>query len=118
MKQLCFILFLGLSISAYAQQDNRCLPLKVKRKDLNIADSARGITLYCGRRPVNPNPKPVLVIDQKRIPLDQLASLNPDDILSVNILKGEKAILLYGPDGANGAIIVVTKCEPRHVPAL
>jgi len=35
--------------------------------------------------------------------------INPDDIESVNILKGPAAAALYGVRGANGAIIITTK---------
>lgn len=35
--------------------------------------------------------------------------INPDDIASVNVLKGAAATALYGVDGANGVIIITTK---------
>lgn len=38
-----------------------------------------------------------------------LNDLNPDDIESVNVLKGPAAAALYGQRGANGAIIITTK---------
>ncbi len=38
-----------------------------------------------------------------------LNDLNPDDIESVNVLKGPGASALYGQRGANGAIIITTK---------
>lgn len=38
-----------------------------------------------------------------------LNDLNPDDIESVNVLKGPGAAALYGQRGANGAIIITTK---------
>jgi len=38
-----------------------------------------------------------------------LNSLNPDDIESINVLKGPTAAALYGARGANGVILVVTK---------
>jgi TonB-linked SusC/RagA family outer membrane protein len=37
------------------------------------------------------------------------ADLNPDDIESINILKGPNAAALYGSRGANGVVIVTTK---------
>ncbi|GGG73430.1 SusC/RagA family TonB-linked outer membrane protein [Parapedobacter pyrenivorans] len=40
---------------------------------------------------------------------DGAANLNPDDIESVNILKGATAAALYGSRAANGAIVVTTK---------
>src|SRR5665213_1027482 len=38
-----------------------------------------------------------------------LNTINPDDIASVNILKGPTAAALYGARGANGVILITTK---------
>ncbi len=35
--------------------------------------------------------------------------INPDDIASVEILKGAKASVLYGSEGANGVVLITTK---------
>jgi TonB-linked SusC/RagA family outer membrane protein len=40
--------------------------------------------------------------------------LNPEDIESVNVLKGPAAAALYGQRGANGAIIITTKSGATH----
>ncbi len=40
---------------------------------------------------------------------DILSTLNADDILSINVLKGASASALYGSQGANGAIMITTK---------
>jgi TonB-dependent SusC/RagA subfamily outer membrane receptor len=40
---------------------------------------------------------------------NRMADLNPDDIESMNILKGAAATALYGQRAANGAIIITTK---------
>jgi len=40
---------------------------------------------------------------------DILSSINPDDIQSINVLKGASASALYGSQGANGAIMITTK---------
>jgi TonB-linked SusC/RagA family outer membrane protein len=37
------------------------------------------------------------------------ANINPDDIVSINVLKGPTAAALYGSSAANGAIIITTK---------
>ncbi len=38
-----------------------------------------------------------------------LGDINPNDIESVNILKGASSVTLYGSKGSNGAIIITTK---------
>ncbi len=40
---------------------------------------------------------------------DPLSSINPDDIESINVLKGANAAALYGSVAANGAIMITTK---------
>ena len=40
---------------------------------------------------------------------DILSTMNPDDIESINILKGASASALYGSQGSNGVIIITTK---------
>ena len=40
---------------------------------------------------------------------DGLSQLNPDDIESISILKGANAAILYGSQGANGVVVIVTK---------
>jgi len=40
---------------------------------------------------------------------DGLSQLNPDDIESLNILKGANASILYGSQGANGVVLITTK---------
>ncbi|MDV7696904.1 SusC/RagA family TonB-linked outer membrane protein [Chryseobacterium soli] len=42
-------------------------------------------------------------------PGDVLSSINPDDIESINFLKGASASALYGSAGGNGAILITTK---------
>ncbi len=42
--------------------------------------------------------------------------INPDDIASINILKGAAASALYGIDAANGVIIITTKKGINGVP--
>ena len=40
---------------------------------------------------------------------DGIANLNPDDIETMNILKGPAAAALYGSEAANGVILITTK---------
>jgi TonB-linked SusC/RagA family outer membrane protein len=42
-------------------------------------------------------------------PSNRLADINPDDIESINILKGPSAAVLYGSRASAGAIIITTK---------
>lgn len=40
---------------------------------------------------------------------DALSNLNPEDIASINVLKGASAAALYGSQAANGVVLVTTK---------
>lgn len=40
---------------------------------------------------------------------NRLADINPDDIASINVLKGGAATALYGLRGANGVVVITTK---------
>ncbi len=40
---------------------------------------------------------------------DGLSSINPEDIETINILRGANAAILYGSQGANGVILITTK---------
>ena len=43
------------------------------------------------------------------VPANPLASLNPNDIASIEILKDASATSIYGSRGANGVVIITTK---------
>ncbi|WP_421827762.1 TonB family protein [Larkinella sp.] len=62
----------------------------------------------------DPDKKPLFVVDGKRrtassLKPEPLADVNPNDIHSINVLKGESATTLYGDEGKNGVIQVKTK---------
>lgn len=52
---------------------------------------------------------PLILIDGFEASTTDLARLEPDNIESFSILKDASATVLYGPRGANGIIMVVTK---------
>ncbi|HRE51049.1 MAG TPA: TonB-dependent receptor [Flavitalea sp.] len=47
------------------------------------------------------------------VPNDPLASLNPADIESINILKDASATSIYGARGSNGVVLITTKMGQR-----
>ncbi|MEO6173952.1 MAG: MG2 domain-containing protein [Flavobacterium circumlabens] len=50
---------------------------------------------------------PLLILDGEVV--SDIKSINPADIISMDVLKGDKATALYGSKGANGVIIITTK---------
>ncbi len=72
-----------------------------------------------GNKSVTRNNQPLIIIDGIQISQDGggLTGINPDDVQSMNVLKGSAASAIYGSAAENGAIIVTTKKgksgEPR-----
>lgn len=61
-----------------------------------------------GNRSINGSSQPLYVIDGVPIGGD-ISDISPDDIASINVLKGGNAAALYGSRANNGAIIITTK---------
>ncbi|MDZ4810294.1 MAG: TonB-dependent receptor plug domain-containing protein [Bacteroidota bacterium] len=64
-----------------------------------------------GIRSLTGNNQPMLILDGVPIALAYISSINPNDITDVTILKSASATAIYGPDGANGALVITTKKE-------
>ena len=71
-----------------------------------------------GIRSLTGNNQPMLILDGVPIALGYLSSINPNDIVDVNLLKGAGATAIYGPDGVNGALVVTTKKGSRTKPQI
>ncbi|MEY3208614.1 MAG: hypothetical protein RL064_645 [Bacteroidota bacterium] len=57
----------------------------------------------------------LIMVDGKKVSEEQMKKINPNDIVSVNVLKGEKAVT-YGAAGSNGVILIQTKFGPPPPP--
>ncbi|WP_234735827.1 SusC/RagA family TonB-linked outer membrane protein [Tellurirhabdus bombi] len=87
----------------------------------NGAPGASSRMLIRGASSIGSNNQPLFVVDG--VPIDNgnygsgtgvdygngAASLNPDDIESVSVLKGPSAAALYGSRGANGVVLITLK---------
>lgn len=67
-----------------------------------------------GIRSLTGNNQPMLILDGLPVPLSLMNSINPNNILNVTILKSAAATAIYGPDGANGALVVTSKKGNRY----
>jgi len=68
-----------------------------------------------GNRSFAGNNQALLVLDGVVAPLSYLNSINPNDVESVNVLKGANAAALYGSEASNGVLIVTTKHGVKDV---
>jgi TonB-dependent SusC/RagA subfamily outer membrane receptor len=55
--------------------------------------------------------KPLIVLDgvEKGFGMDVISTIKPQDIKSIEVLKEQSAMSLYGDKGKNGVIIITTK---------
>jgi TonB-linked SusC/RagA family outer membrane protein len=60
----------------------------------------------------------LVVLDGVPVSASYLNSVNPNDIASVNVLKGASASSLYGNDASNGVLVVTTKRGAGNVPII
>jgi TonB family protein len=58
--------------------------------------------------------KAIIFVNGEKISAEKLASINPADIQSMNVLKGEHAITKYGKEGEHGAIEIITKTTSHN----
>ena len=114
---------------AKAKELNVANSLSGRVAGLNITRTASGLggtsrVVLRGDRSITGNNQALIVIDG--VPMDNsnysagnanggrdgsdgLSSVNPDDIESINVLRGASATALYGSRAANGALIITTR---------
>ena len=71
-----------------------------------------------GNRSITGDNQALLVVDDIQVPTSFIGTLNPNDVESVNILKGSSASALYGSSASNGVIIITTKKGTRGKPII
>lgn len=69
--------------------------------DPDVQVNLRGIRSHSG------NNSPLYVVDG--VPVPDINRLNPNDIESINVLKGANAAAVYGSEGVNGVLMITTK---------
>jgi len=59
---------------------------------------------------------PIYVVDGTIVPSS--GDINPDDIDNITVYQGPASAALFGPDGANGAIVITTKTARKNTPGV
>ncbi len=76
----------------------------------NSGNPTAGSTMLIrGIGSINASNSPLFVIDGMPSPNADFASMNPNDIESISILKDASATSIYGSRGSNGVILITTK---------
>ncbi len=82
--------------------------------------SGDALVIIRGNRSISNGNQPLIVMDG--IPYSTggggLSGINPDDVQSINVLKGPSASALYGSAANNGVIVVTTKKAGNGVPKI
>ncbi len=97
-----------------ANPTNLANGLTAKVSGLQISTVNNGVNpgvsiILRGNRSLLGNNQALLVVDGVITPQDFLATINPNDVESTNILKGPSAAATYGSDASNGVLIVNLK---------
>ncbi|RZJ70030.1 alpha-2-macroglobulin family protein [Flavobacterium sp.] len=62
-----------------------------------------------GNRSTSADNSALVVIDGKITSMAEFQAMNPDDIVSISVIKGAQGAALYGSQGANGVVVVSSK---------
>jgi TonB family protein len=74
-----------------------------------IVISSSNSTMFGGKRPL-------YVVDGKVMKTDKdFEKLNPIDIMTMSVLKGEEATKVYGEEGRNGVVVIETKKARKYI---
>ncbi len=83
--------------------------LQGRASGVQIQSSEKSTIIIRGNSSVNVGSSPLYVIDGEIASEDELNWLQPDEIASTNIIKGEHATGLYGNRAKDGVIVITTK---------
>jgi len=64
--------------------------------------------------PHDDNKKPLVILDGKKIPFEEMDNIDPKSIESMSVLKDKTATEMYGEEGKNGVIIIETKSYTKQ----
>jgi len=104
MKTIVALLLIVMPTLLQAQKNKKIDDKKVVTTSSETFNQSKALFIVDGVR-MQPNDS-----------LNNLDSINPDNIASVSVLKGEQAILQYGEAGKDGVILVTTKTSFKMEP--
>ena len=90
------------------------LPMKIKELDVKketalAADTTVPEKITGKSIATNSSDGPLYIVDGKMVSKSDADKINPNDIKSVDVLKGESATAAYGDKGKNGVVKITTK---------
>ncbi|MDX8570928.1 von Willebrand factor type A domain-containing protein [Elizabethkingia sp. HX QKY] len=107
IKEVTLVGFKAQKKQAIAQNEGIISPaLGIKRSPVNT--DMNNVVIRGVSTPSQTN-EPLYVMNGEVVNNNYLKALPPNNIESINVLKGEKATALYGTKAANGVIVITTK---------
>ena len=85
--------------------------VKIRKSENKFAENQNSVKI----RDRESDKHPLYVVDG--IETDNIEAINPEDIQSINVIKGEAATKLYGEKGKNGVVQITTKTNANAFPA-
>ena len=73
-----------------------------------LNDSSGRVIHFCAQSLV-PGKHPLYVVDGTICGSLKINNIDPDDIKEIKVLQAKEATIIYGTEGANGAILLFTK---------
>ena len=64
-----------------------------------------------GERSINGSNEPLILVDG--MVMDDISTISPDEVKSIDVLKDASSTALYGSRGANGVILITTRNSNR-----
>lgn len=103
MKIIVALLLIAMPVLLQAQKNKKINDTKVVIMSSETMSQSKALFILNGV--IQPNDS-----------INNPDSMNPDNIESINVVKGEQAILQYGEAGKNGVILVTTKTPVKKEP--
>ncbi|OCA79837.1 hypothetical protein BBH99_05165 [Chryseobacterium contaminans] len=74
----------------------------------------RNPSVRIGAPVLTPENRPLVLLDGKKISLEELRVINPETIETVNSLSAKDAVEKYGKEAKNGVIVITTKKKKKR----
>lgn len=121
------LLLLFISTPLFAQEEGLIDPKSViiASQDMALERSKQeerailnSVVITCQASASPKKTDPLYIMDGKILKQNKIGDIKPEDIESITVLKGVKAIAIYGTRGANGVVIIYTKGWKKEQEAL
>lgn len=112
-RKLVFGVLLFGGFTALHSQETKSKAEKVQSV-ISTNSFNRNPSLKIGTPVLTPEKRPLVLLDDKKISIEELRVIKPESIETVNTFIAKEAIEKYGEDAKNGAIVFTTKKKGKR----